>query len=223
MIDEAAEIANSTQVNTFSTAPLLDIKLPVVKSFVLKADLALQSNGNFAEPARADPNHILRSILMQLSSSDMDTPIREPVVLAYHERVQEARGGQPEVLTLNECTDIILQLLEDNPTIIVVDALDECDAVLRQDLILSFRRIIEESPSVLKLFLSSRDDRDIVTKMKTASEVYIEATDNRTDIQNFVVYQVKKAIEEERILNGMVSERLKGEIIRTLISKASGM
>jgi len=176
-----------------------------------------------AEPTCADPDHVLRSILMELSSSDMDAPIRQPAVLAYRERLREARGGRPEDLTLKECTTAIVKILEDSPAIIVIEALDECDAVRRQDLILALRQIIRESPSVVKIFLSSRDDRDIVTKMRTASEVYIKAKDNSVDIKNFVVSQVEKAIEEERILNGKVSESLKADIIDTLINKANGM
>jgi len=160
---------------------------------------------------------------MELSSSDMDAPIRQPAVLAYRERLREARGGRPEDLTLKECTTAIVKILEDSPAIIVIEALDECDAVRRQDLILALRQIIRESPSVVKIFLSSRDDRDIVTKMRTASEVYIKAKDNSVDIKNFVVSQVEKAIEEERILNGKVSESLKADIIDTLINKANGM
>jgi hypothetical protein len=175
-----------------------------------------------AEPERADPDQVLRSILEQLSCSDADDPVRQPAVLAYRERRRKVRGGKPEKL-LEEGTDVILQIVEENPAIIVIDALDECDPVRRQDLLLSLRRIIRESASVVKIFISSRDDKDIVTRMGGNSEVYIKADDNSKDIEEFCKFQVGRAIHKGRILNGEVSSSLKDEITRTLISKANGM
>lgn len=176
-----------------------------------------------AEPERADPGEVLRSILEQLSSSDMDAPLRQPAVLAYRERKREARGRKPEKLSLEESAEVILQILEENPAIIVIDALDECDAIGRHDLIRSLREIIRESASIVKIFLSSRDDKDIVKQMATASEVYIKAEDNSKDIEDFTKFEVGRAIQQMRILNGEVSETLKVDIIETLNSKANGM
>jgi hypothetical protein len=176
-----------------------------------------------AEPERAEPDQVLRSILEQLSCSDVDDPVRQSAVLAYRERKRKARGQKPEKLSLEESADVILQIVEDNPAIIVIDALDECDPIRRQDLMLSLRHIIRESASVVKIFISSRDDKDIVTRMAGASEVYIKADDNSKDIEAFCTIQVGRAIREHRILNGEVSSSLKDEITQTLISKASGM
>ncbi len=114
-------------------------------------------------------------------------------------------------------------LLEENPATIVIDALDECDPVQRQDLLLGLRRLTREAASVVKIFVSSRDDTDIVTRMATSSEVYIKAEDNTKDIERFAEWQVEKAIAEFRILNGEVSAGLEKEIIDTLKSKAGGM
>jgi len=175
------------------------------------------------ETERADPEQVLRSILEQLSSTDMDAPIRQPVVDAYRQREREARGRRPEKLALEECTEVILELVEENPAIIVIDALDECDPVRRQDLVLALRRIISESASVIKIFISSRDDEDIVQWMSMASEVYIRADDNTRDIEAFINFELERAIREKRILYGKVSESLRAEIIQTLNSKANGM
>ncbi|KAE9375999.1 hypothetical protein N431DRAFT_556282, partial [Stipitochalara longipes BDJ] len=43
------------------------------------------------ETERADPEQVLRSILEQLSSTDMDAPIRQPIVDAYRQHEREAR------------------------------------------------------------------------------------------------------------------------------------
>ncbi|TGO46429.1 hypothetical protein BOTNAR_0588g00050 [Botryotinia narcissicola] len=88
------------------------------------------------EPERADPTEIMRNILEQLCSLDAETPIREPVSKSYLARRKEARGRTPEKLNLEETIDIVLELLESNPAIIVIDGLDECDPIKRNDLLL---------------------------------------------------------------------------------------
>lgn len=165
----------------------------------------------------------MRSILEQLSSSDASLPIRAPVVTIYKEKEKEAKGRPIEPLTLEETVDVTLEILEDNPATIIIDALDECDPSRRQDLLIALSRLIQNSASLLKVFVSSRDDHDIVHRLANSPNLYINASDNEKDIQDYVRIQVDKAIEEEKLLCGDVSEPLKGHIIHTLTSKAKGM
>ena len=83
------------------------------------------------EPERSDPAEVLRSILEQLSSSDENLLIREPVVKEYLSMKKEARGRKLGKLELEDTVRIILQLLESNPATIVIDGLDECDPTRR--------------------------------------------------------------------------------------------
>jgi len=178
---------------------------------------------NDAEPERANPDEILRSILEQLSCSKSGLPIREPVVQAYTEKKEEARGGNPEKLMRDETVEVILALLESNPATIIIDALDECDSARRQDLLLDIQRIIRESASLVKFFVSSRDDHDIVCRLANSPNLYINVKDNSKDIECFVHSEVTKAIDYEKLICGNVSNDLKDHIIETLISKAEGM
>ncbi|TEY67148.1 hypothetical protein BOTCAL_0129g00200 [Botryotinia calthae] len=114
------------------------------------------------EPERADPTEMLSNILEQLCSLDADTPIRKPVSNNYLIRRKEARGRTPEKLSLEETVNIILELLESNPATIVIDGLDECDPLKRNDLILGLQKIVTKSNNIVKVFVSSRDDHDLV-------------------------------------------------------------
>ncbi|TGO38147.1 hypothetical protein BHYA_0081g00430 [Botrytis hyacinthi] len=105
------------------------------------------------EPERADPTEIMRNILEQLCSLDTETPIREPVSKKYLARRKEARGRTPEKLSLEETVDIILELLESNPATIVLDGLDECDPIKRNDLLLGLQKIIMNSNNIAKVFI----------------------------------------------------------------------
>ncbi|MCJ1378529.1 hypothetical protein MMC17_001628 [Xylographa soralifera] len=175
-----------------------------------------------AEPERALPDEIMRTILEQLSL-DPCLPIRDSVVRAYETKKREARGRNPEKLSLDETVDVILALLETNPATIIIDALDECHAERRQDLLLAMQKIIRRSQNLVKFFVSSRDDHDIVYRLSESPNLYISVHNNSADIERFVHFQVSKAIEEERILCGKVSSTLKDHVIQTLNTKAEGM
>ncbi|KAH0536068.1 hypothetical protein FGG08_007034 [Glutinoglossum americanum] len=178
---------------------------------------------NAAEPERANPDEILRCILEQLSSSKADLPIREPVVEVYKEKKKEAKGRAPQKLILSETVDLILALLEDNPAIIVIDALDECDPAQRPNLLKALDLIIQESANLTKVFVSSRDDGDIVCRLAKWPNVFIDASDNRVDIEHFIRTEVAQAINEKRLIKGNVSKQLEHQIIGTLVNGAQGM
>lgn len=178
-----------------------------------------------AEPERADPDEIMRSILRQLSCSKADLPIREPVAKMYKEMKEEADedGCEPAKLRVAECVDLILALLERNPATIIIDALDECDPGRRHELLLAFDKIIRNSANVVKIFVSSRDDNDIVHRLANSPSVVIRAIDNSEDIERFVRFQLDQSIIEQRLRSGIVSEELKSHIISVLIKGAQGM
>jgi len=175
------------------------------------------------EPERSNPVELLRSIIEQLSCYDEESPIRPPVVGAYMEKKKEARGRKPDKLYLEDCVEILLALLDTNPATIVIDGLDECDPRRRQDLLDALQKIMKESNNVVKVFVSSRDDHDLVHRLSQTPNLYIKAADNMSDIRKFVVTSVDDAIEKERILCGRVSYDLRQTILDTLISQAKGM
>lgn len=180
---------------------------------------------NTAEPQRADPDEIMRSILKQLSCSKLDLPVREPTAKEYSKRKEEAeeQGCEPAKLTIAECEELILTLLEQNPATIVIDALDECHPARRHELLKTLDNIIQKSASLVKVFVSSRDDGDIVCRLKNSPNVFIRVSDNVEDIRRFVHSEVEVAIEDKRMLRGNISEELKTRIAATLVEGAQGM
>ena len=76
-------------------------------------------------------NEVMRSILKQFSCSNTDHSIWQPTVRVYAERREqlEEEGCEPTKLSTKECVDLVLNFTEENPTTIVIDALDECDAM----------------------------------------------------------------------------------------------
>jgi hypothetical protein len=180
---------------------------------------------NAAESQRVGPDEIMRCILKQLSCTRLDVPVREPVSRSYKEKFEgsEEHGVKQEKLTSTETTEPILSLLEENPATIVLDALDECNPNRRYELLTAFDNIIQRSLGLIKIFISSRDDNDIICRLAETPNVIIRTTDNGKDIERFVEGEIAKSIAEKTLLGGEVSTGLKDRIVRTLVTGAHGM
>ena len=167
----------------------------------------------------------MRSILKQLSCTKSDSPIREPVPKVYKEKkeIADDSGCEIESLELAECLQHILALLENTPATLIIDALDESDSGRRYELLKALDDIIQQSNSLVKIFVSSREDKDIVCRLEHSPNVFIHASDNIDDIKRFVKLEVEQSIEDGKLLSGSVSEDLKNQIISTLIGQAEGM
>jgi hypothetical protein len=173
-----------------------------------------------SEPHRAEPESILRSILRQLTCADTNVPIREPTLKKYQE-LQE-HGFDLREVTLAETKALILELLVNTPTTIIVDALDECNPKRRFELVSMIAQLLRSDDCFVKILVSSRDPR-LPTRLDTSSTFMIDASHTGQDIDRFVDLEVRRAIREERLLEGNVSSHLEERIITTLKSGAQGM
>lgn len=108
-------------------------------------------------------------------------------------------------------------------TTIVIDALDECDLSSRDELLESLNKMVEESAGLIKILISSRNDRAITCHLEGFPNITINANDNRTDIAKFVDYEVETMIRSKKLLWGKVSAELRTLIKETLIERADGM
>jgi hypothetical protein len=118
-----------------------------------------------AEPERAQPAEILSALLRQLASSKPDVPIRDALAKEYENRKKKAEEdcSQLRRLTVKDCTELILKLNAERPAMIIIDALDECNNETRHELLEALDEIISQSDQLVKVFVSSRDDVDIVS------------------------------------------------------------
>jgi len=178
---------------------------------------------NSAELERSDPREVLCAILKQLCYSAKNGPIRELVVNKYNRLKEESGDYSPRPLGEKDCLTLILMLTADNPATIVIDALDECDPKTRYKLLSGLRTIVRESANLVKIFVSSRDNRDIISQLDDMPTISINASDNSEDIKRFVKSEVGRAIDERRLLYGKVETLLRARIIGVLTAGAQGM
>ena len=178
---------------------------------------------NPGEAGRSDPGAILGSIARQLSCLGPGLPLLHPTVAAYTAHEEEAFAA--ESLRLQESRNLILQLTEHYPTVtIVIDALDECNPATRKDLLDVIEFILRESSSLVKVFVSSRDDQDIVHKLQKYPNLEISSDRNSSDIVKFVESETRSLIKRGELLTGSErKEELQQMIIYKVVSGAGGM
>jgi selenocysteine-specific translation elongation factor len=148
------------------------------------------------------------------------------VAKKYKELKEEADENgcdEPPKLIVEECVELILDLLKSNPATIIIDALDECDPARRHELLQALEEIIQGSSNVVNVFVSSRDDNDLVCRLEGSPNVAILVRDNNKDIKRFIASQVDRSIKDKRLLGGRVSEELKNKITKVLSEGAQGM
>ena len=120
---------------------------------------------------------------------------------------------------------LIIQLAERFPMIlIIIDALDECDPGKRAELLQKLEMILRESPSLVKIFLSCRDDQDIIYELQDYPNLEIGVERNRADIKYFVETEVYRLFEERKLLRfSPAKKELKALIIERVTQGAAGM
>ena len=178
---------------------------------------------NPAERERSDPAAIMASIVRQLASLEPGYPLLSPVVKKYNEK--EGSGFASGGFRLEESCALILELAEEYPVIfIVLDALDECDPETRHELLETLQEIVAESPCLIKIFASSRDDGDLVSLLKGYHNLEISSKRNAEDIENFVRSETEQLVKKGRLLrHSRAKDEMKRLILEKVTEGAAGM
>lgn len=181
------------------------------------------SSRNTAEPGRSSPDTIVASIARQLSCLGPGLPLLPPMAEAYKKR--ETEGFASGALRIDESRALIIQLIEHYQlTTIVIDALDECDRESRWDLLETLETILQEFSSLVKIFVSSRDDQDIVFHLREYPNLELSSDRNKDDIESFVQAEIKTLIRRRKLLRlSMNKEELSVIIAERVIRDANGM
>lgn len=173
---------------------------------------------NTAEPNRSDPSKIVTSIARQLSTPETGGPLLDAAIEVYKRREEKAFASGP--LRLDESKELTLKLLkryEDATMTIVIDALDECNPATRGDLLDVLEDLLKTSPCLLKIFVSSRTDQDIVYKLDNYPNLHLDSNRNSEDINLFVRSETKRLIDKGSLLRfsterGKIHKKIVGEL-----------
>ena len=177
------------------------------------------------DPRTSNTGEILRALLRQLTGCDARLALRGTAGQEYRQRKEEAeyKGAQVLPLDIQETVAHILAITEADPATIILDALDEVDDLERVELFDALEQIVQESHNVVKIFISSRTDGDIVERYEQCTQIRVDHDRTLHDIYKFVEHKVSEAISSKKILRGKVSSTLRNDIVKKLSEGANGM
>jgi ankyrin repeat protein len=168
------------------------------------------------ETRRSQPLSILQSIVRQLSTTAKSP---EATQTKLHELYTKCRQ-EGTTFGLETCKEQIRTSLDIyEQTIIVIDAMDECDPDSRDELIDALKSFVSESNNrPVKIFISSRPDPDIGNLLENSPNIGINANDNKGDIQKYLSAEMDKVAKKAPFFG-----RLKSKIIDALLERCQGM
>ncbi|KAK9446206.1 ankyrin protein [Metarhizium brunneum] len=138
--------------------------------------------------------HLLRSLLRQLATVPHYPTRMEQSLIELCDEMRK----KSEVFSVQKCQEKIVQLINILPrTIFVLDALDECDKGTAKRLVKFFTRLMEESKSLIKIYVSSRDEQHI--RRTICSNHTVEITinkDNHDDIERYISTTIEEVGDE---------------------------
>ncbi|KID61782.1 uncharacterized protein G6M90_00g113390 [Metarhizium brunneum] len=138
--------------------------------------------------------HLLRSFLRQLATVPHFPTRMEQSLIGLCDEMR----NKSEAFSVQKCQERIVQLINILPrTIFVLDALDECDKGTAKRLVKFFTRLVQESKSLIKIFVSSRDEQHI--RRTICSNHTIEITinkNNHDDIKRYISTTIEEVGDE---------------------------
>lgn len=176
---------------------------------------------NKQDPSLSEPKKIVRNIIRQLATGPWKIRANNTVV---HKTVHELWGTaqrQGISSTFAEWEACLLALINTYPrTTIVLDALDECDGLQRQDLINLLTKLSTSASGwkPVKVFVSSRPQEDVRRYLDIYPVIQMQEKHNAQDIATFV----RAKIAGHRRWSKMPQDFQK-EIIEKLLRKSGNM
>ena len=175
---------------------------------------------NSAEPFRAETDKILACLVRQLACTSRNQSILKPVEVQYEEALSGFADFEDQDWTAEESLQVLLELLPFYPAVtIVIDALDEVNSIERPQLLDALNDLVASSGTLVKVFISSRENYDIVLRLQDMPNVYIHMDENAQDIERFI----KERLARAKLLRGNMASELSDKIFRTLQNRAQGM
>jgi len=198
---------------TFLTSKVTDHVQSLLKTSSDEGFAFFYCNQN--EKERREPLSVLRSYVRQLSTA---TRYPEDMRKKLRDLWLETREKGSD-LSFAMCREQLLESVNLYPkTTLVLDALDECEPDSRGRLVDTIEFLLSKSERPLKVFISSRPDRDIRRRFINKPNLEIEARHNEADIRKFVDEEIKRHDGW-----GDMCPSLQEDIVKVLLDRSQGM
>jgi hypothetical protein len=162
-----------------------------------------------------DPLTVLRSFVRQLAGKAFDTSgVIQNSLIQRCEIIQKEKRD----FTYKDCEDMLLESFNLYPrTTIVLDALDETD-VTDYNLGAILTTIMQKSENPIKIFISSRPDREYLEAFADETIITVDASSQHEDIERFLA--------EKLYMTNCFQQRspaIQAEIMNVFAARSCGM
>uniref|UniRef100_L2FZ75 Ankyrin repeat protein n=1 Tax=Colletotrichum fructicola (strain Nara gc5) TaxID=1213859 RepID=L2FZ75_COLFN len=171
---------------------------------------------NSSDTTRHSVHSVLRSYVRQLCEVTRDRKSVHRVVIDLYNRRAEIQSD----ITVEDCETALIEMINSYPrTVLILDALEECNKETRRKLIEIFKRLVEKSNRLLKIFIASRPEHDLNGYMRSfqgpQTMITISTLDNRGDIKTFVDAEVDNfaanwEVETKQLIKDVLVEKSDG-------------
>ncbi|KAK4060872.1 uncharacterized protein Triagg1_10564 [Trichoderma aggressivum f. europaeum] len=169
-----------------------------------------------SDPERRQAKYILRSYVSQLARIPNHPTMIERNILTLYLKAREEKRG----FSILECEAALMQLINFySRTILVLDALDECEMDAREALVRILHNLVSKGDGTVKVFIASRKEADIEEYLGLKNLVEISTADNEEDIEKYVEKEIAKVDGIWRSVSAEVKEQVK----KTIREQSDGM
>lgn len=165
---------------------------------------------------RKEIKSILSSYIVQLLTVSRHRDRWHKKLLVFCKDAAASRRS----LEISECERFVRDLVNTYPrSILVLDALNECDQSSRIQIVSFFRKFVKDSDRPVKVFISSRPETDILELLKASPCIQISTLDNQKDIEKYIDLKLSQVG-----LSPVWKRQSVQELVRkTLLEKHGGM
>ena len=171
---------------------------------------------NYKQAEHQTPRQILSAFIKQLCWGRSELP--NALITFYRKHILDART--PSYDAIENALSIIAD--EYQELYLVIDALDECQQELREQILESIVDL-SRNHNCVKVFVTSRPENDIMHMFRRLSTptICIKAQNTAEDIRKYVVDSVDNLIKADKLkIERAETTRV---IIDSLVTKADGM
>lgn len=176
---------------------------------------------NKQDPSRSEPKEILRSLIRQLATGPWNESANNTAVHKKVHELWEKSQSQGISSIFSEWEACLRALIATYPrTTIVLDALDECNDIKRQDLINLLVNLATRDSEVqpVKIFVAARPEGDVRQHLEKYYLIRMQEEHNAEDIACFVRAKVAEHRRWSRF-----SQEYQNEMVDKLLEKSGNM
>ena len=173
------------------------------------------------EPQRLKPEIIMSTLVKQLASKTSSGPFHKAVIGEYEER-KKLSPGVTRKLDFKDSYELAKTICDSYAqSLIFIDGLDELDQASSSQLLGALHKLATQSSSLVKIFITSRPDRDIVTTLTGIPTMVIDLAsckEHGNDMQLIVEERVTKVME--KLFNAAAFPEFRSQITEIVLKRA---